>query len=155
MAYEANPVPAGLPAAGISAHLATTRSLATVTDQAAVAHGIAPGRTQGARASVALGASSSFMDASGNMSVQYPFDPNAYGDALTYVATGHEPEGLFRAAVEVAATAGPPVAEAQLRTRLATGVTAGHEWFDEIIVAGITVALDGVAPGPGVPARRS
>jgi hypothetical protein len=149
-----NPVPAGLPAAGISAHLATNRSLATVTDQAAVAHGIAPGRTQGARASVALGMSSSFMDAAGNMSVQYPFDPNAYGDALTYVATGHEPEGLFRAAVEVAATAGPPAAEAQLRTRLTMGVTAGHEWFDEIIVAAINVALTGVALGSGVPAEK-
>ena len=149
-----NPVPAGLPAAGISGHLATSQSLATVTDQAAVAHGIAPGRTQGARASVALGASSSLMDASGNMSVQYDFDPNAYGNALTYVATGHEPEGLFRAAVEVASTAGPPVAEAQLRTRLATGVTAGHEWFDEIIVAAITVALAGVAPGSGVGAEK-
>jgi hypothetical protein len=149
-----NPVPAGLPAAGISAHLGANRSLATVTDQAAVAHGIAPGRTQGARASVALGMSSSFMDAAGNMSVQYPFDPNAYGDALTYVATGHEPDGLFRAAVEVAATAGPPVAEAQLRTRLATGVTAGHEWFDEIIVAGIKVAVDGIALGSGVPVEK-
>ncbi len=149
-----NPVDAGLPAAGISAHLATSRSLATVTDQAAVAHGIAPGRTQGARASVALGESSSFMDAAGNMAVQYNFDPNAYGDALTYVATGHEPEGLFRAAVEVAATAGPPVAEAQLRARLAMGVTADHEWFDEIIVAAIGVALAGVAPGSGVPAEK-
>src|SRR4029079_15318999 len=69
-----NPVDAGLPAAGISAHLATSRSLATVTDQAPVAHGIAPGRTQGARASVALGASSSLMDAAGNMAVQYNFD---------------------------------------------------------------------------------
>ena len=150
-----SPVAAGLPAAGIAADLATNRNLATVTDQAAVAHGIAPGRTQGARASVALGRSSSFMDAAGNLSVQYPFDPNAYGNALTYVATGHEPEGLFRAAVEVAATAGEPAAEAQLRTRLTMGVTAGHEWFDEIIVAGIGVALDGVALGAGVPGREA
>jgi hypothetical protein len=149
-----SPVDPGLPAAGIAGHLATHQNLATVTDQAAVAHGIAPGRTQGARASVALGMSSSFMDAAGNMSVQYPFDPHAYGDALTYVATGHEPEGLFRAAVEVAATAGPPTAEAQLRTRLTMGVTAGHAWFDEIIVAGIGVALDGVAAGAGVPAEK-
>jgi hypothetical protein len=86
--------------------------------------------------------------------IQYDFDPAAYGNALTYVATGHEPEGLFRAAVELAATATPAVAETQLRTRLATGVTAGHEWFDEIIVAGINVALAGVAPGSGVPAAK-
>jgi hypothetical protein len=149
-----SPVPAGTPAAGIGPHLAGHQNLAQVTDQAAVAHGIPAGRTQAARASVALGASSSLMDAAGNMAVQYPFDPTAYGDALTYVATGHEPEGLFRAAVEVAATAGPAVAEAQLRTRLATGVTAGHAWFDEIIVAAITVALQGVALGTGVPAEK-
>ncbi len=148
------PVPAGTPGAAIGGHLAGHRNLVGATEQAAAAHGIAAGRTQGARASVALGASSSLMDAAGNMAIQYPFDPNAYGNALTYVATGHEPEGLFRAAVELAATAGPAVAETQLRTRLATGVTAGHEWFDEIIVAGITVALAGVAPGTGVPAEK-
>lgn len=147
-------VPAGTPDAAIGGHLAGNRNLVTATEDAAAAHGIARGRTQGARASVALGASTSLMDAAGNMAIQYPFDPNAYGNALTYVATGHEPEGLFRAAVELAATAGPPVAEAQLRTRLATGVTAGHAWFDEIIVAAITVALSGVAPGSGVPAER-
>lgn len=148
------PVPAGTPGAAIGGHLAGHRNLVTATEDAAAAHGIARGRTQGARASVALGASSSLMDASGKMAIQYPFDPNAYGDALTYVATGHEPEGLFRSAVELAATASPVVAETQMRTRLATGVTAGHEWFDEIIVAGLNVALTGVAAGSGVPAEK-
>lgn len=148
------PVPAGTPGAAIGGHLAAHQNLVQATEAAAAAHGIAPGRTSGARASVALGASSSFMDASGNMAIQYDFDPNAYGNALTYVATGHEPEGLFRAAVEVAATAGPVVAETQLRARLAAGVSARHPWFDEIIMAGVTVALQGVAPGTGVPAEK-
>lgn len=148
------PVPAGTPDAAIGGHLASHQNLVQATEAAAAAHGIAPGRTQGARASVALGASSSLMDAAGNMELQYPFDPTAYGNALTYVATGHEPEGLVRAAVEVAATSGPAVAETQLRTRLGTGVTPGHEWFDEIIVAAITVALNGIAPGAGVPAEK-
>ena len=94
------------------------------------------------------------MDAAGNMAMQYDFDPNAYGNALTYVATGHEPEGLFRAAVEVAATAGRPVAEAQLRTRLATGVTRRARVVRRDHRGRDHVALAGVAPGSGVPAEK-
>ena len=75
------------------------------------------------------------------MGVQYDYDPTAYGDALTYVATGHEPEGLSRAAVEVAATAGPVVAETQLRIRLRTGIKAGYGWFDQTTIALVQVAL--------------
>jgi hypothetical protein len=94
------------------------------------------------------------MDAAGNMAIQYPFDPNAYGNALTYVATGHEPEGLFRAAVEVAVTAGPAVAEHQLRLRLAAGIAPGaHAWFDQVTIALVRVALAGVAVGAGVAAE--
>lgn len=148
-----HPVAAGTPGADIPAKLAGSQTLAQATEQAAAAHGIAAGRTQGARASMALGMSSSLMDASGNMQIQYNFDPAAFADALTYVATGHEPTGLFRAAVEVAA-ADPKNAETQLRNRLLLGVTPDHLWFDDVIVAAIRVALAGVAPGSGVPAEK-
>lgn len=144
-----NPVPLNK-SASAAAHIASTPSLATFTEQRGAALGLKPGFTQAARASVGLSASKSFMDASGNMGVQYDFDPTAYGNALTYVATGHEPEGLFRAAVEVAATAGPVVAETQLRTRLKTGISAKHGWFDQTTIALVQVALNGVAPGAGV-----
>ena len=70
------------------------------------------------------------------------------------MATGHEPEGLFRAAVEVAATAGPVVAETQLRIRLKKGITPGYGWFDQTTIALVLVALDGVAAGAGVPVEK-
>jgi hypothetical protein len=74
-----------------------------------------------------------------------------YGEALTYVATGTEPTGLMRAAVEVAAT-DPIVAERQLRIRL--GRPAAHGWWGECTLAMVRVALDGVAPGTAVDMNR-
>ncbi len=146
-----NPVPPGLPAAGIAAHMAATPSLGTFTEHLGAAHGIRPGFVEAARASVAPGMATSLMDAAGNMAIQFPFDPNAYGNALAYVATGHEPEGLFRAAVEVAVTAGPVMAELQLRLRLIAGIAPGaHAWFDQVTIALVRVALAGVAAGAGV-----
>ena len=149
-------VPAGLAAPAIAAHMAATPSLAAFTEHLGAAHGIGPGFVEAARASVAPGMATSLMDAGGNMAIQYPFDPNAYGNALVYVATGHEPEGLFRAAVEVAATAGPAAAEHQLRLRLAAGMAgdAAHAWFDQVTIAFVRVALAGIAVGAGVPAER-
>jgi len=149
-----NPVDAGTPAAAMAAQIAAKTNLAAFTEQRAAAAGVAAGRTQAARASVALGASSSLMDASGNMALQYPFDPTAYANALTYVQTGHEPEGLFRAAVEVAVGPGPVAAENALRARQTAGASARHGWFDQVIMAAVHVALTGVAPGTGVPAEK-
>lgn len=149
-----NPVAAGTPAAAMAAQIAANPNLAAFTEQRAAAAGLTPGRTQAARAGVGLSASSSFMDASGNMAVQYPFDPNAFADAVTYVRTGHEPEGLFRAAVEVAVGSGPVAAENALRTRQGAGVSARHGWFDQVIISGVNVALAGIAPGAGVPAEK-
>jgi hypothetical protein len=150
-----NPVPAGTPAAAITAHIASTPSLTTWTETRGAGMGLSPGFAQGARASVGLGAASSLMEpGTGNLGIQYDYDPNAFGTAAAYVASGHEPEGLFRAAVEVAATAGPIVAETHLRTRLAAGISPRHPWWDEITIAFVNVALDGVAPGTGVGAER-
>ncbi len=151
-----NPVPLDKSATA-GAHIAGNPSLAAFTEQRGAAAGLKPGFTQAARASVGLSGSSSLMDKTGNMGVQYDFDPTAFGDALTYVATGHEPEGVFRAAVEVASTGGatgPVTAETQLRTRLKAGVSPKHGWFDEVTIAGVQVALDGVAPGAGVPVEK-
>jgi hypothetical protein len=149
-----HPVGPGVPNGKIPGKLAASKNLVEITEESAKAHGIAAGRTQGARASVALGMSSSLMDASGNMGITYDFDPAAYADALTYVATGHEPEGLFRAAVEIAANPaqGPKVAFHQLDLRKAMGITADHQWFDDVVMAGVTVALKQGSPAAGVPA---
>jgi Bacterial SH3 domain len=89
----ANPVPLGTPTAGMAGHIAGTPSLATFTQQRATAAGLGANIVQGARASVALGAASSLHDAAGNLAIQYAFDPDAFGTAIAYVATGHEPEG--------------------------------------------------------------
>lgn len=142
-----NPVPEGTAPADMGTHIATHPSLATFTEQRGAAAGLAPGFTQAARASVGLEASSSLMDASGNLALQYTYDPTAFGTALTYAATGREPEGLLRAAVEVAATAGPVVAANQLRTRLAAG---GTGWYDEVTLLFVRIAMDGVAVGAAV-----
>ncbi|MGH9215139.1 MAG: hypothetical protein ACRDZS_02705 [Acidimicrobiales bacterium] len=146
-----NPVPPATPAAGVAAHIAANPALATFTHDRGVTLGLRPGFTQAARAST--GAPTSLRDAAGNLAIQYPFDPTAFGSALTYVATGHEPTGLFRAAVELAAT-DPLVAERQLRARLAAGVSAARGWWSECTAALVAVALDGVAPGAGVDVGR-
>ena len=151
-----NAVPAGTPAADIPSHLAdpANQSLGTFTEQRGVARGMSPGFVTAARASVALSGATSLRDAAGNLTIQYPFDPNAFGSAAAYVASGHEPEGLFRAAVEVAATAGPVVAENQLRIRLAAGHSSSDPWWDEVTLALVKVALTGVAVGAGIDAGR-
>ncbi len=150
----ANPVPLGTPVGGVAGAIAGSPSLATFTEQRAAAAGLGPGITQGARASVALGAASSLTDGAGNLAIQYAFDPDAFGTALAYVATGHEPEGEMRAAVEVIGTAGPVVAETQLRARQAAGVDAAHGWYDEMTMVLVNMALDGVAVGAGVDLQR-
>jgi hypothetical protein len=113
-------VPAGLPAADIVAHFANpaNQSLGRFTEQRGVARGFSAGFVQAARADVGLAGARSFMDAGGNLALQYPIDADAFGSALSYVATGREPTGLFRAAVEVAATTSEAVATAQLQARL-------------------------------------
>jgi hypothetical protein len=150
----ANPVPLGTPTAGMAGQIAATPSLATFTQQRATAAGLGAGVVQGARASVALGAASSLHDGAGNLAIQYAFDPDAFGTALAYLATGHEPEGEMRAAVEVAAISGPIPAENALRTRQAAGVDPGHDWYDEMTMVLVNMALDGVAVGAGVDPQR-
>ena len=76
----------------------------------------------------------SLRDPSGNLDVNHPDDPAAFGTAAGYVVTGHDAIGLFRAAVEVATAvgpaAGPNVAETLLRTRVAAGITYKDRWWD-------------------------
>jgi hypothetical protein len=138
----------GTNAAGIQAQVnAGNTSLAAFTQQRATAAGLGGGIVQGARASVALGAATSLQDGGGNLAIQYSFDPNAFGGAAAYVASGHEPEGLMRAAVELAVT-DPVVAANTLRTRLGQPVTAG--WYDEATLAMVRISLEGVGVGAGV-----
>jgi hypothetical protein len=127
-------VAAGTPAASIPAALAADQSLAAYTvDRARIAGAVVvPGVTvQAARADVGMGSVRSLYDpATGRLQPDYPFDPNAYGSAMTYAQTGFEPTGVLRAAVEVAATAGVVPAEFMLRTRM--GMPARADWYDRI-----------------------
>jgi hypothetical protein len=151
-----NVIPPGTPPAAVPAQIAAHPNLKTATEQAGAAHGLGPGFVQGARASIAPGdPATSFEDAHHNLAIQYPFDPDAFGTANAYVATGHEPAGLLRAAVELAAT-NPLVAANQLRTRLGHGIDPAHGWYDELTIALVQTALDGVpAGGPIDPQRIS
>jgi hypothetical protein len=148
----ANPVPAGTPAASIAGHIGAQPSLATYVQQRAGALGLPPGfTTLAARASVS--APSSFRDASGDLAFNYPRDPDAFGTAAGYVATGIEPEGLFTAAVEVAALSSPATAETLLRSRLGRPAVP-TDWWDICTRALVTVALRPIAAGAGITAER-
>lgn len=147
-----NKVPTGTPAANIPGHIAANPSLGQFADQRAQAAGIPAGRVQAARASVGLSAATGLFDpANGELGLQYGFDPNAFGSASTYVATGREPEGVLVSAVELAGTQTPQIAEAQLRARLAAG---GTGWWDECTLLFVRIALQGVVPGNGIDIGR-
>jgi hypothetical protein len=148
----ANTVAAGTPDAAIAGQIGASPSLATYVQQRATALGLPPGfSTLAARASVS--APSSFHDGSGDLTFTYPHDPDAFGTAAGYVATGIEPEGLFTAAVEVAALSSPTTAETLLRNRLARPAAAG-DWWDTCTRALVTVALRPIAVGAGITAER-
>ncbi|TCO80402.1 uncharacterized protein DUF4157 [Plasticicumulans lactativorans] len=146
-------VPAGTPAAGIPAALAADQSLGAFTEARATAASIplTPGVTvQAARASVGLGALTALKDASGRLHPTYPSDPSAYGGAAAYAQGGLEPEGVLRAAVEVAATVNTVTAETMLRTRLALPARPTH-WYDIITRLMVGIVLPPVhVPPTGV-----
>ncbi len=119
--------------------VAATRRLATTHQPTAT--------IEGARASVGLGSATSLTDGAGNLHVEYSFDPDALGTASAYLVSGREPEGLMRAAVEVAAS-NPVVAANHLRTRL--GLAARTGWYDQCARLFAQEALRGVAAGAGI-----
>ena len=149
-----NFIPPGTPAAGVVAQMAAQPSLGPFAEARGVAKGMPAGFTQSARASVALSGATSLMDATGRFTITYPFDPDALSTPLAYIATGHEPEGLLRAVVEVIATLDKFKAESQLRIRQAAGKSSSDPWWDEMTLAAVNVALDGVAVGAGVDHNR-
>jgi hypothetical protein len=123
------------------------QSLASFARDLAAARGRGGMVVEGARASVGLGAASSLQDAAGNLHIDYGFDPDAFGTANAYVASGREPQGVMMAAVELAAV-DPVVAANQLRIR--QGVPPSGSWYDDVTLVFVNVALDGVAPGAAV-----
>lgn len=147
----ANEVPAGTAAPNVLPYITANPNLSEFARQRALAakKGVT---VEGARASVALAKTSLRDPVTNDMKIIYPFDPQALGTAAAYVAEGHEPEGVMRAAVEVAAT-NPLTAANQLRLRQAFKVVS-DKWWDECVMAMVNVALDGVAPGGPVSLAR-
>lgn len=144
------PLPTPVGPGAVAAHIAANPSLGTVTRDLMAARGInRPDAVMAARAST--GDAGKMRDAAGNLTLDTTFDPDVFGPAVAYVATGTEPTGVMRAAVEVAAT-DPVVAERQLRIRL--GRPAAHGWWGECTLAMVRTALDGVAPGTAVDINR-
>lgn len=86
-------------------------------------------------------------DAAGNLHVDYTFDPTSFGNANAYAASGREPEGVMRAAVELAAV-DSIVAANQLRIR--QGIAAKDTWYDPVTLIFVKAALDGVPPAGGI-----
>lgn len=147
----ANRVPSGTAAAAIPGHIAANPSLATFTENLGAGFGMPAGFVQAGRASLAGGGATSFQDASGNLDLaaNYSWDPMAFSsNPATYLVVGHEPEGVLSAAVEVAATQGPVVAETLLRTRAGQPNVRG--WWDDITMLGVNILLSGVAVGSGI-----
>jgi hypothetical protein len=107
---------------------------------------------QGARASVGIGGVTSLKDTRGKLAPTYPADRAAFGSAAGYVPVGIEPEGVLRAAVEVAAVSGVFMAETMLRTRIAMPAAPGH-WYDTITRMMVTIVLPH-AVGSGVDLYR-
>ena len=144
----------GTAAAAIPGALAAHQSLGAFTEARAAAAGIPAGRVQAARASVALGSATSLYNpVTGNLGIVYPFDPNAFGTASSYTSSGHEPEGVLRAAVEVGAV-NRVTAETLLRTRLAMAAVP-NDWYDIITRLLVGLALPPVAvPPAGVDLQR-
>ena len=140
--------------AGFTSHVNANPSLGTFTQQRATALGVPGLNVEAARASVALSAATSLhTSGTGDLHITYPFDPDAFGTASAYVATGQEPDGLLRAAVEVAAT-NPVAAANHLRTRLTAVATATDPWWDQCTLAFAKSALSGIAVGAGVSISR-
>jgi len=75
-------VPANPPAASISGYFnnLACQNLVAYTEARGKAQGLSPGFARGMRA--VAGTPAVFMDAAGNLAVQYPFDPDAHGTAL-------------------------------------------------------------------------
>ena len=141
----------GTPAAAIPAALAADQSLRAFTEARAVAAGlpITPGVTvQGAQASVGIGGLTSLTDRFGRLKPNYPADPHAFGAAANYAQAGLEPEGVLRAAVEVASISGVVPAETMLRTRWAMPANPAS-WYDRITRIMVGIVLPPVA-GSGV-----
>ncbi|MBC7904044.1 MAG: DUF4157 domain-containing protein [Gemmatimonadaceae bacterium] len=140
-----NIIPPGTPTADIPKYLAANPNLKTFTENRAamLKLGLPVDIVQGPRASI--GVPDTLMDAKGNLELKYSYDPDAYGTSAAYIATGNEPDGVMRAAIELAAT-DPVAAATQLRARKLKGAAAG-DWWQEIVVAFVDMALDGVPAG--------
>lgn len=148
-----NIIPPGTPTADIPKYIAAHPNLKTFTESraAALKLGMPADLVQGARASLAT--PDSLMDAKGNLEIKFKDDPDVFGTAAAYVATGHEPEGLIRSAIELAAI-DPVAAAVQLRLRKAKGVAKVGDWWEDVTVALVEMALDGLAVGAPVSLAR-
>jgi hypothetical protein len=142
----------GLSAAAIPGAVSTDQSLAQYTETRMAAAGI-PLRTgvtvQAARGSVGIADIVSLYDPTGKLKPNFPGDPFVFGSAKDYAAKGLEPEGVLRAAVEVAATVSVVEAEKLLRSRMNDmPVKVGH-WYDMITRMLVPLVLP-AAVGSGV-----
>lgn len=140
---------ADMTAADIAAYVndPANKSLADVTRDIAAAKGRPGMVVEGAQGSVALAEAKSLQDKSGNLHVDYDFDKAAFGTTPEYLNKGREPEGVMRAAVQVAVTSTAVNAANQLELRKLHDEPG---WYDYVTKVFVENALAGVAPGSGI-----
>ncbi|HMO47508.1 MAG TPA: DUF4157 domain-containing protein [Rubrivivax sp.] len=148
-----NPVPTGTAQGDIATFIAAHPNLASVVATQGAALGLPANFVTASRASLGLGSARSLRDADGNLTVDFPADPAAFGNAAAYAAGGLEPEGVLNAAIEVAGTRTAVEVAAILRSRLALAPRAG-DWYDMVTRVMVGVALDGVPAGGPVDVQR-
>lgn len=137
-------------AGNIRAAIAANPNLADFVRSRMVALGVT-GDVRAANASTTFGAFG--VDASGTADLNLSWDPDIGGTKAQYAASGSEPEGALRAALETWAdpALGPAWTTATLRARVAalSGVTG---WYESLTRTGYELALP---PAPAdVPAAR-
>jgi hypothetical protein len=148
-----NPVLTGTAQGDIATYIAAHPNLASVVATQGAALGLPAGFVTASRASLGLGSARSLRDRSGNLTVDFPTDPAAFGAAAAYAAGGLEPEGVLNAAIEVAGTRTAVEVAAILRGRLALPARAA-DWYDMVTRVLVGVALDGVPAGGAVDVNR-
>ena len=72
-------------------------------------------------------------DAQGDLRVTSPYDPDIFGDKVRYISTGHDPEGVVKALLQVVAFSGLETALMLIRNRVVAPSPGALPWDDRVV----------------------
>lgn len=72
-------------------------------------------------------------DAQGDLRVTSPTDPDIFGDKVRYISTGHDPEGVVKALLQVVAFSGLETALMLIRNRVVAPSPGALPWDDRVV----------------------